>query len=204
MNTGELLDIYPQWAEIQSVAAPMKAGSCSFHNGLLAHGAGANMTPGLRRATTCGYMPDGCLYNGKPNILPQAYLDTLEVGDALDDNSVNPLIWHKTKPYVTARTKALRMRRCRLASSRVSLSKRSAGARFRRLATSPLVSDRLLQVRSGSCSWVRIHNPGFNVICSGFKNCRAFSTRSTISAGVSAIAPRTSTTPKPISLSVGN
>ena len=102
VNTGELLDIYPQWAEIQSVAAPMKAGSCSFHNGLLAHGAGANMTPGLRRAMTCGYMPDGCVYNGKPNILPQAYLDTLEVGDALDDNSVNPLIWHKTKPYVTA------------------------------------------------------------------------------------------------------
>jgi len=102
VNTGELLDVYPQWAEIQSVAAPMKAGSCSFHNGLLAHGAGANMTPGTRRAMTCGYMPDGCVFNGKPNILPQNYLDTLEIGDALDDDSINPLIWHKTKSYLTA------------------------------------------------------------------------------------------------------
>ena len=102
MNTGELLDVYPQWAEIQSVAAPMKAGSCSFHNGLLAHGAGANMTPGTRRAMTCGYMPDGCVFNGKPNILPQHYLDTLEVGDLLDNDKLNPLIWHKTKPSVTA------------------------------------------------------------------------------------------------------
>ncbi len=102
VNTGELLDVYPQWAEIQSVAAPMKAGSCSFHNGLLAHGAGANMTPGTRRAMTCGYMPDGCVFNGKPNILPQNYLDTLEIGDVLDDDSINPLIWHKTKSYLTA------------------------------------------------------------------------------------------------------
>ncbi len=102
VNTGELLDVYPQWAEIQSVAAPMAAGSCSFHNGLLAHGAGANMTPGTRRAMTCGYMPDGCVFNGIPNILPQNYLDTLEIGDVLDNDKLNPLIWHKTKPYVTA------------------------------------------------------------------------------------------------------
>ena len=37
----------------------MRAGSCSFHNGLMMHGASANMTPGSRRAMTCGFMPDG-------------------------------------------------------------------------------------------------------------------------------------------------
>lgn len=52
-NIADLFKVYPQWADSPSVAAPMKAGSCSFHNGLLAHGAGANMTPGWRRAMTC-------------------------------------------------------------------------------------------------------------------------------------------------------
>ena len=28
------------------------------------------MTPGLRRAMTCAYMPDGCTFNGQTNVLP--------------------------------------------------------------------------------------------------------------------------------------
>ena len=44
----------------------MKAASCSFHNGLLAHGAAANMTPSRRRAMTCSCMPDGATFNGRP------------------------------------------------------------------------------------------------------------------------------------------
>ena len=102
MNISDLFEIYPEWAEIQSVAAPMKAGSCSFHNGLMPHGAGANMTPGSRRAMTCGYMPDGSTFNGTRNILPQDYFESLAIGDLLDDDAINPLIWHKTKPYVSA------------------------------------------------------------------------------------------------------
>lgn len=101
-NISDLFEVYPQWAELESVAAPMKAGSCAFHNGLMPHGAGANMTRGTRRAMTCGYMPDGSTFNGIQNVLPQRYFDSLEIGDMLDDDSVNPLIWHKTKPYVTA------------------------------------------------------------------------------------------------------
>ena len=101
-NVSDLFEIYPQWAQVQSVAAPMKAGSCSFHNGLMPHGAGANMTPGTRRAMTCGYMPDGCVFNGIRNILPQAYFESLQIGDTLDDDAMNPLIWHKSKPYVAA------------------------------------------------------------------------------------------------------
>ena len=101
-NMGDLFKVYPQWANMQSVAGPMKAGSCSFHNGLLAHGAGANMTPGWRRAMTCGYMPDGSTFNGIKNILPDDMMQRLTVGDVLDDDAQNPLIYHKTKATVTA------------------------------------------------------------------------------------------------------
>ena len=54
----------PQWREIEPVACPCPAGSAVFHNGLTAHGAGANMTNKPRRAMTCGYMPDGATFNG--------------------------------------------------------------------------------------------------------------------------------------------
>ena len=66
-----------------------------FHNGLAAHGAGANMTRHARRAMTCAYMPDGCTFNGTRNILPADYFAPLTVGDVLDDQWQNPLIWHR-------------------------------------------------------------------------------------------------------------
>lgn len=90
---GALLDVYPEWAEIEAVAAPMKAGCCSFHNGLVAHGAGANATPGYRRAMTCGYMPDGATFNGKQNILTNEQIARLEIGDPLIDPEQNPLVF---------------------------------------------------------------------------------------------------------------
>ena len=71
----------------------MKAGSCSFHNGLTIHGAGANMTSGYRRAMTCAYMPDGNTFNGQKNILPDDYVRTLRIGDALANDEQNPLIY---------------------------------------------------------------------------------------------------------------
>ena len=61
-NIGDIFRVYPQWKNIMAAPAEMKAGSASFHNGLIAHGAGANMTPGWRRAMTCGFMPDGCTF----------------------------------------------------------------------------------------------------------------------------------------------
>ncbi|MBC7510805.1 MAG: phytanoyl-CoA dioxygenase family protein, partial [Ferruginibacter sp.] len=54
-NMGIIFETYPQFKESKSVAAPMKAGSCSFHNGLTIHGAHPNMTSGYRRAMTCAY-----------------------------------------------------------------------------------------------------------------------------------------------------
>jgi phytanoyl-CoA hydroxylase len=93
-NMDGIFEVYPQFAQVQSVAAPMKAGSCSFHNGLTIHGANANMTSGYRRAMTCAYMPDGNVFNGEKNILPESYLQTLKIGDLLNDEDQNPLIYH--------------------------------------------------------------------------------------------------------------
>jgi phytanoyl-CoA hydroxylase len=92
-NMDGIFEIYPQFAKTAAVAAPMKAGSCSFHNGLTIHGAGANMTNAWRRAMTCAYMPDGSLFNGEPNILPEPYLSSLKTGDPLNNNDQNPLIY---------------------------------------------------------------------------------------------------------------
>jgi phytanoyl-CoA hydroxylase len=94
-NMSAIFDFYPQFKENKSVAAPMKAGSCSFHNGLTIHGAHANMTSGFRRAMTCAYMPDGNAYNGEPNILPESYLQKIKPGDLLNNDQQNPLIYKK-------------------------------------------------------------------------------------------------------------
>jgi len=92
-NMGSLFTIYPEMATIDPVPVPMKAGDCSFHNGLTAHGAGANMTRRRRIAMTCAYMPVGSTYNGKQNILSDAYVATLKNGDALVNDDWNPLVY---------------------------------------------------------------------------------------------------------------
>jgi phytanoyl-CoA hydroxylase len=92
-NMGDLFRIYPKMAEIDPVPVPMKAGDCSFHNGLAAHGAGANMTRGRRIAMTCGYMPEGSTFNGQKNILPDAYFKSLKKGDVLENDEQNPLLY---------------------------------------------------------------------------------------------------------------
>ncbi|MDR3711720.1 MAG: phytanoyl-CoA dioxygenase family protein [Puia sp.] len=92
-NMGAIFDYYPQFRSNRSVAAVMKAGSCSFHNGLTVHGAHANMTPGYRRAMTCAYMPDGNTFNGIQNILTDEQVAHLKVGDPLKDDRQNPLLY---------------------------------------------------------------------------------------------------------------
>jgi ectoine hydroxylase-related dioxygenase (phytanoyl-CoA dioxygenase family) len=94
-NMDAIFDFYPEFRTSPSTAAPMKAGSCSFHNGLTIHGAHANMTPGYRRAMTCAFMPDGATYNGIQNILSDEQIATLKVGDPLRDEEQNPLIYAK-------------------------------------------------------------------------------------------------------------
>lgn len=92
-NMADLFKIYPKMAEIDSVCAPMKAGDCSFHNGLCAHGAGANMTRRPRTAMTCAYMPGGSTFNGNRNILPESYFKTLQPGDVLANDDWNPQVY---------------------------------------------------------------------------------------------------------------
>ena len=96
-NMADLFKIYPQWRQIAPVACPCPAGSAVFHNGLTAHGAGANMTNKPRRAMTCAYMPDGATFNGTQNVLPDDYFRSLKIGDILNDDAINPLIWKKPR-----------------------------------------------------------------------------------------------------------
>ena len=93
---GALFDIYPEWHDVPAVPCPVPAGGALLHNGLTFHGAGANMTPSRRRAMTCAYMPDGATFNGQANVLPPAYLKILRIGDVLDNEAQNPLIYRRT------------------------------------------------------------------------------------------------------------
>jgi ectoine hydroxylase-related dioxygenase (phytanoyl-CoA dioxygenase family) len=95
-NQRDLFKVYPEWEQIDSVSVAVPAGSAVFHNGLAAHGAGANMTRGQRRAMTCAYMPDGSTFNGVQNILPNDYYQSLTVGDVLNDDKQNPLLWKRS------------------------------------------------------------------------------------------------------------
>ena len=92
-NFGSLFKAYPEWASIEPAFAELEPGDCTFHNGLLAHGAGANATPRERRAMTCAFMPEGSTFNGQQNILPPELYKSYEVGDRLADESHNPLVW---------------------------------------------------------------------------------------------------------------
>lgn len=97
VNIGALFNTYPEWTKIAPVSVPARAGTAVFHNGLTAHGAGANMTNRPRRAMTCAYMPDGAVFNGQRNILPEGYFKSLKPGDLLNDEQQNPLLWHKDR-----------------------------------------------------------------------------------------------------------
>jgi ectoine hydroxylase-related dioxygenase (phytanoyl-CoA dioxygenase family) len=92
---ADLFKVYPQFKTIEPVVAEMKAGMAGCHNGICAHGAGPNMTPYPRRAMTCAYMPDGAIFNGQQNVLSKEYFEKLKVGDLLNDETQNPLVWNK-------------------------------------------------------------------------------------------------------------
>jgi phytanoyl-CoA hydroxylase len=95
-HIGALFDVYPEWGNVSAVPCPIEAGGALVHNGLTFHGAGANMTPRPRRAITCAYMPDGATFNGQHNVLPPDYLRTLRVGDLLDNERQNPLVYRRS------------------------------------------------------------------------------------------------------------
>jgi phytanoyl-CoA hydroxylase len=90
---GGLFQQYPEWSQITPVAAPVPAGGAVFHNGLTAHAAGCNLSGKPRRAMTMAWMPDGAVFNGKRNIMPERLFNSLRVGDVLQDPEFNPLLW---------------------------------------------------------------------------------------------------------------
>ncbi|CAI6081557.1 phytanoyl-CoA dioxygenase family protein [Cohnella sp. JJ-181] len=51
------------------VVVPLKAGSCTFHDGLTFHYAHANATDRPRRVLAIIYMPDGVTYNGDAHVV---------------------------------------------------------------------------------------------------------------------------------------
>lgn len=99
-NMNSLFDVYPDWAKIEPVPVEMKAGDCSFHNGLTAHAAGPNMTTGTRAAFSIIYMPADATYNGIKNVLPPRLLESLEPGAPLNDPQQNPIVFPRDGAYV--------------------------------------------------------------------------------------------------------
>jgi phytanoyl-CoA hydroxylase len=94
-NMSDLIKIHPELAGFNTVSAPLKAGSISFHHGSLGHGAGCNMTSKWRRAMTFQFMPDGSIFNGRQNILTDEQCANLSIGDTLNDETVNPMMYRK-------------------------------------------------------------------------------------------------------------
>jgi phytanoyl-CoA hydroxylase len=62
------------------------------------------MTPNWRRAMTCAYMPDGCRFNGKQNILTREQVERLRIGDLLADDVQNPLVHGRRSGVAAERT----------------------------------------------------------------------------------------------------
>lgn len=93
---GVLFEAYPEMlATADPVPAPLRAGDCSFHNGMVAHGAGANMTSRRRIGMTATYMPVGSRFNGNPGILPKHYVESLRIGDEMANDDWNPVVYQK-------------------------------------------------------------------------------------------------------------
>jgi ectoine hydroxylase-related dioxygenase (phytanoyl-CoA dioxygenase family) len=54
-----IFDMAPQFKGVKPHVCELKAGSCTFHNGLTFHYAGPNKSDGMREAFAVIYMPDG-------------------------------------------------------------------------------------------------------------------------------------------------
>lgn len=93
-DLGALLAAHPEAATTPK-PSPVRAGGCSIHNAQTVHGAGANMTPGRRRAMTAAFMPDGVTFDGTQDVrsLGKDYLAALSVGDRLENDELNPVVY---------------------------------------------------------------------------------------------------------------
>jgi phytanoyl-CoA hydroxylase len=75
VNLGAPQDLYavaPSTRGIKPVTCELKAGSCTFHNGMTFHYAGPNRSDAMREAFAIIYMPDGTRYDGAPHLVTDA------------------------------------------------------------------------------------------------------------------------------------
>jgi phytanoyl-CoA hydroxylase len=84
-NPQELYDIAPQTKGIKPVTCELKAGSCTFHNGMTFHYAGPNRSADMREAQAIIYMPEDTTYNGVNHVVTDQIKDTLKVGAKFPD-----------------------------------------------------------------------------------------------------------------------
>jgi len=84
-NPQDLFGLVPadarDGADLRGLFQPMKAGSCTFHNGLTFHYAGPNTTERPRRAMITIYMPGDVHFTGAEHPITQGL--GLRAGDAL-------------------------------------------------------------------------------------------------------------------------
>jgi len=79
-DNRELREIAPQLNGRKGACVPLKAGSCTFHNGLTFHYAGPNRSESLREGLAIIYMPDGTTYSGQRHVMN---FDEFSPGDKL-------------------------------------------------------------------------------------------------------------------------
>ena len=93
VGVANLFCQYPQWATIDPVAAEMKAGAGAFISGMIAHAAGPNMTIQSRRTFAMLFMPEGSKFNEIKSALPNEMAAKLKVGEVLEDDTHQPLLF---------------------------------------------------------------------------------------------------------------
>ncbi len=87
----ELYAVAPQTKGIKPTTIELKAGSCTFHNGMTFHYAGPNRSDGMREAFAIIYMPEDTTYNGVDHVVTDPVKATLKVG-AKFDASLFPIV----------------------------------------------------------------------------------------------------------------
>lgn len=86
VNLAEPQDIFglaPQFKGVKARTCELKAGSCTFHHGLVFHFAGPNRSQAMREAFVVIYMPDGTSYSGAPH--PCIAEGEYKIGEALKE-----------------------------------------------------------------------------------------------------------------------
>ncbi len=88
-----IFERFPEWAEIDPVAAEGPAGSALFWNTATVHASGSNMTRRTRRYVGISWLPADARWNGrKSRQLPAGAAERLQPGDPLDLPEY-PVVW---------------------------------------------------------------------------------------------------------------